>query len=524
MKFVLTALTIGALLISLSSAEAEQRYRYDLVVYGGTPAGVITARAAACQGEHVALVVPGKSIGGVVSGGLTATDTGRQETIGGMPREFFQRVGKRYDKDIAWCFEPHVAEEVFWEMALDAGVDVYQQHRLLETGGVQMLGRRIESIHTENGSVFYARVFADCSYEGDLMAQAGVSFTWGREGAAEYGETLAGVRPKDRNHQFDFPVPTRDADGNLLPEIGSQKPGEAGAADRKVQAYNFRMCLSDDPANRVAFPKPDGYSAARYRVAALWMEEFVRRNHRAPWISEVLLPVQMPKGKADFNNRGPFSTDYIGGSWDYPNASYARRAEIWRQHEDYTKGLLYFLANDPSVPAQLQAEINRWGLAADEFADNGHFPTQLYIREARRMAGEFVMTQRDIQTDLTKPDAIGMGSYNSDSHNVQRYEQQDGTVQNEGNMEVPVKPYEIPYRTLLPRSHEADNLLVPVCFSASHVAYSTLRMEPVYMIIGQAAGVAADIAIRSNCPVQKVDTEELRRMLREQGAVLQYPH
>ncbi|MCC6485427.1 MAG: FAD-dependent oxidoreductase [Armatimonadetes bacterium] len=504
-------------------AHAQGRYSYDVVVYGGTPAGVIAARAAACQGQRTALVVPGKRLGGVVSGGLTRTDFGRQETVGGMSREFFVRVGRRYQKDIAWFFEPHVAEEVFWEMARDAGVDIFQNHRLKEADGVRRARQRIWAVIAENGARFSAKVFVDCSYEGDLMAQAGVSYTWGRESVSDYGEDLAGVRPKDRNHQFDFAVPARDEEGRLLPEVGEQKRGDIGEGDRKVQAYNFRMCLSDDPANRVPFPKPEGYDPSRYRVLGLWLNGMAEQKGRAPHLDEALLPAEMPNRKWDFNNRGAFSTDYIGKSWEYPNASYARRAEIWREHEDYTKGLFYFLANDPSVPAELQAEINRFGLAADEFADNGHFPTQLYIREARRMAGDFVMTQADIQTELTKPDTIGMGSYGSDSHNVQRYEQADGTVQNEGNMEVPVQPYEIPYRVLLPRRQEAENLLVPVCLSASHVAYSTLRMEPVYMIIGQAAGVAADLAIRNRCAVQQIDTGELRRRLKEQGAVLSCP-
>ncbi len=521
MKIARLFLTIGVCLMNLPASAAPREYDYDVVVYGGTPAGVMAARAAACHGRRAALVIPGRYLGGVVSGGLTRTDYGRKETVGGMSLEFFRRVGERYGEEIAWFFEPHVAEAVFRDMALEAGVDVYPGHRLREHGGVVAQDGVIRAIRTENGVEFRGRVFIDCSYEGDLMARAGVAFTWGREGVGDYGETLAGVRPKDRNHQFDFPVPARDEEGRLLPEVGSQPRGEMGSGDRKVQAYNFRMCLTDDPAIRVPFPKPEGYDPRRFRVPALWMQEFVRLNGRSPRIDEILLPARMPNGKADFNNRGPFSTDYIGGSWEYPNASYARREQIWREHEDYTKGLFYFLANDPAVPRDLQESIRQWGLAADEFTDNGNFPTQLYIREARRMVGEFVMTQHDIQTDLVKPDSIGMGSYNSDSHNVQRYEQEDGTVQNEGNMEVPVRPYQIPYRVLLPRREQTRNLLVPVCCSASHVAYSTLRMEPVYMILGHAAGVAADLAISSARDVQDVDVAALRETLRQQGAVLE---
>lgn len=320
------------LLFSLSAGlagpAAAQTLRYDVVVYGGTPAGVMAARAAACQGLQVALLEPGRYLGGMMSGGLTRTDFGRKECVGGYSLEFFRRMGERYGEEVSWYFEPHAAEELFWEIVLEDGIDVYLHHQLKETGGVHMLGRHVDQLALENGSRFRALVFIDCSYEGDLMAQSGVTYAWGREGQSEYGEALAGVRPKDRNHQFDFAVPARDANGHLLPEIGSQPRGEIGSADRKVQAYNFRMCLTDVPANSIPFPRPEGYDPHRYKVLALWLQEFVRRNSRSPRVNEVLLPGRMPNGKADFNNRGPFSTDYIGGSWDYPDASYARRAEI----------------------------------------------------------------------------------------------------------------------------------------------------------------------------------------------------
>ena len=355
------------------------------------------------------------------------------------------------------------------------------------------------------------------------MAQAGVDFTWGREGVEQYGESLAGVRPKDRYHQFDFPVAAYDKEGpdqQLLPEVQTEPRGEIGAADRKVQAYNFRMILTDNPDNRIPFAKPAGYDPYRFELAARWLQGFVSHHGRAPRMDEILLPARIAGDrKWDFNNRGAFSTDYIGKSWEYPNASYARRAEIWKDHRRYTEELFYFLTTDPRVPRETQAEMARFGLAKDEFVDNGHWPYQLYVREARRMVGDYVVTQKDIQTELTKPDVIGMGSYNSDSHNVQRYVQPDGTAQNEGNMEVGVKPYQIPYRVLLPKRAQAVNLLVPVCFSASHVSYSTLRMEPQYMIIGQAAGVAAKMAIESRKAVQEIDTAALTERLRALGAV-----
>ena len=377
----------------------------------------------------------------------------------------------------------------------------------------------------ENGSVFRAQVFVDASYEGDLMAQAGISYTWGREGIDQYGESLAGVRPKDPNHQFDVPVSAYDEKGNLLPEIQTGPRGELGAGDQKIQAYNFRMILTNEPGLRVPFPQPADYDPGRYELLARFLAEFLRQESRLPRLDEILLPRAIANNKWDFNNRGPFSTDYIGGNWDYPNASYQGRAEIWHDHVEYTKGLFYFLAHDPRVPRSLHDELNEYGLARDEFVDNDYWPYQLYVRESRRMVGDFVMTHRDVQTDLTKLDVIGMGSYNSDSHNVQRYVTEQGHAQNEGNMEVPVTPYQIPYRLILPKQNQATNLLVTVCFSASHVTYSTLRMEPVYMIIGQAAGVAARMAIDEKVPLQEIDTTALTGKLRTQGAVMEWqPH
>jgi len=403
-----------------------------------------------------------------------------------------------------------------------AGVTVLFNRRLREKDGVRKSGARVEAITMENGEQYTARVFADCTYEGDLMAQAGVSFTWGRESAAQYNESLAGVRGETPKHQFLVDLAPSDASGRLLPEISAEPAGEPESADRKVQAYNFRMILSHDPANQVAYPKPAAYDAARFELLARLLDAMQKKQGRAPKLGEVISISPIPNHKADMNNNGAFSTDYIGKSWEYPNAGYARRAEIWRDHEEYTKGFFWFLAHDPRVPAELQKEVNEWGLARDEFTDNNNFPNQLYIREARRMVGEYVMVQKDIQTELTKPDAIGMGSYNSDSHNVQRIVSKDGFVRNEGDMQVPVQPYQIPYRVLTPKRAEARNLLVPVCFSASHVAYSTLRMEPQYMILGQAAGVAAAIALKSEKPVQEIAVSALQEKLKGQGAVFEW--
>lgn len=501
--------------------------KYDLVVYGGTASGVITAVAAARQGLSVVLLEPGRHLGGMATGGLSRTDFGKKEVIGGYALEFYWRVALKYGLDRyaqqeAWYYEPHVGEAVFREMLDQAQVHVVLSHRLRERQGVQKQGSNVIAITTEDGSVYSGSIFADCSYEGDLMAQAGLTYTWGRESSQQYAESLAGVRERTPFHQFLLPISAYDSDHHLLPEISPGPKGVTGAGDKKVQSYNFRMILSDDPANQVPFPKPPDYDLRRYELLARLLAAKTKQLGRAPRLQEVTLIAPIPNHKADFNNQGPFSTDYIGKSWDYPNASYARRAEIWQDHVNYTKGFFYFLAHDPRVPKPLQEEVNRWGLAKDEFEDTDHWPNQLYIREARRMVGDFVMTQKDEQTDLSKPDAIGMGSYNSDSHNVQRYVTPEGTVENEGDMQVAVKPYQIPYRVMLPKRNEATNLLVPVCLSASHVAYSSLRMEPQYMISGQAAGVAASLAIRNHVAVQDVDTHALSDTLVAEGAVMEY--
>ena len=517
MKRNLWVLVAAAVLVRTSGGAPAD---FEVLVYGGTAGGVMTAVSAARMGMKVALLEPGGHIGGMVSGGLSYTDVGRREVIGGDALEFYWRAGNHYGlpqylQSFAWYMEPKVAESILRDMLAQAGVTVLLGHRLREKDGVRKTGARMTSIAVENGSEFTAKVFADASYEGDLMAQAGVSFTWGRESSAQYGESLAGVRAETPKHQF--LVDLAPAGGEF-----SSDPGEPGAADRKVQAYNFRLILSHDPANQVPYPKPARYDPRRWDLAARLLDAMQRKLGRPQRMGEVLSIGPIPNRKADINNNGAISTDYIGKSWDYPNASYARRAEIWRDHEEYTREYLYFLAYDPRVPRSLQKEVNEWGFAKDEFVDNRNFPYQLYIREARRMVGAFVMTQRDIQSELTKPDAIGMGSYNSDSHNVQHFVDRDGFVRNEGDVQVPVQPYQIPYRVMLPKKIEAENLLVPVCFSASHVAYSTLRMEPQYMIIGQAAGVAAALAFRTGRAVQDVDAAELTRLLVGQGAILEY--
>jgi hypothetical protein len=513
------------LLLTLACSLSAQQ-SFDLVVYGGTAGGATTAVSAARNGLKVALLEPRRHIGGMVSGGLSGTDVGKREVIGGMALEYYFRAGRAYDlnrhlQELAWMPEPKVAEAVFRDWLKEAGVTVLEGQRLRLRDGVVKQGDRIVSITMENGKTYTAKYFADATYEGDLMAQAKVSYTYGREGVAQYGESLAGVRAVTESHQFAVDIPARGKDGKLLPEVSGDPRGEPGSADKRIQAYNFRVIATNVPANRLPWPKPANYSPARYELLALYLEAMTPYLGRPMTFNEVSLFRIIPNGKLDINNRGGFSSDYIGKNYDYPEGDYAMRERIWKEHEDYQKGLYYFLANDPRVPKPLQEEVRSYGLPKDEYLDTGHWPHQLYVREARRMVGEFVSTQKDLQTERSKADVIGMGSYNSDSHNVQRFVNAQGFVENEGDVQVPVKPYQIPYRVLVPKRNEATNLLVPVCFSASHISYSSMRMEPQYMILGHAAGLAAALAMRTGAAVQDIDVKAMQSQLLEEGAIFE---
>ena len=517
--------TIAGTLAIYPVCAPESNQPADLVVCGGTASGVMTAYSAAREGLRVVLLEPGAHVGGMVTGGLSATDLGRFTIIGGYARDFYVKAAAHYgvqnlDRSANWLSEPHVDEEIFHKMLNDAGVAVHFHEKLRETDGVALDGERIVSVTTSDGRRWPARVFADCTYEGDLMAQSKVAYTWGRESSQQYAESLAGVREHTPGHQFGWPVSAYDGRHRLLPEIDAGPLAAPGSGDKKVQAYNFRLILTNDPANRLPFTRPEGYDRTRFALLKRYLNQFQEHRGRAPRLMDIFNPVMIPNHKADFNNNGPFSMDYIGHSWDYPEGAFARRTALWQEHLLYTQSLLHFVSQDHSVPASLRAEVNEWGLPRDEFADTDHWPRQLYIREGRRMVGEYVMRQGDLQTDRSKADSIGMGSYNSDSHNIQRVAMADGAVENEGNVEVPVEPYEIPYRSITPRRAESENLLVPVCLSATHAAYSSVRMEPQYMIIGQAAGVAAALAIREGTAVQGISIMELQRKLRERGAVL----
>ncbi len=529
-----------------SSAPAEQVEKsVDVVVYGGTSAAVTAAVQAERMGKSVLIVCPERHLGGMSSGGLGFTDIGDKSVIGGLAREFYHRIWRHYQKPGAWrwqkpedfgnkgqgapaidgdrrtmwVFEPHVAERVFEEMLTEHGVPVYRGEWLDRDDGVKKEGPRILSITMQSGRTFRGRVFIDATYEGDLMAAAGVSYHVGREANDEYGEQWNGVQKAARHHGHYFKKPVDpyvvpgDPSSGLVPRISRDRPGADGQADGRIQAYCFRMCLTQVPENRAAFPKPAGYDPNEFELllrvlATGWREVFHKFD-----------PV--PNGKTDTNNHGPFSTDNIGMNYEYPEASYARRRAIVAEHEMYQKGLMYFLANDPRVPDDVRVPMSRWGLARDEFADNGHWPHQLYVREARRLAGRYVMTEHDCLARRQTPEPVGMGSYTMDSHNVQRYVTKEGFVQNEGDVGVkPPRPYQIAFGALVPKKTRCTNLLVPVCVSSSHIAYGSIRMEPVFMILGQSAAAAAGLAIDANCPVQDVDYGNLRERLLADGQIL----
>ncbi|HEV3004292.1 MAG TPA: FAD-dependent oxidoreductase [Pirellulales bacterium] len=497
------------LLLILSVTLSAVPDNLDVVVYGGTSGGVAAAVQAARLGKKVVLIEPSRHLGGLTSGGLGATDIGNKGAIGGISREFYGRVGKHYAKDEAWTFEPHVAEQVMNDLVREAGVSVVLGERLDLGAGVRKRAGRITSIVMESGREFAARVYIDASYEGDLMAKAGVSYHVGREANAVYDETFNGVQLGSTKHQFKVPVdpyltPGRPASG-LLPGIHAGSPGEHGQGDRRVQAYNFRMCLTDDPANRLPFPKPAGYDPLRY--------ELLLRYVQAGVFDALGSNLPMPNRKTDTNNNGAFSTDNIGTNYDYPDGDYATRERIFQEHVTYQQGLMWFLANDPRLPERVRSEVNRWGLCRDEFTDNGGWPHQLYIREARRMISDYVMTQHDCQGRRVADDSVGLAAYGMDSHNTQRWVK-DGQAINEGDVQVHgFRPYPIAYRSIVPKQEECDNLLVPVCLAASHIAYGSIRMEPVFMVLGQSAAVAAGLAIEGGVAVQDVDRKVLRERL-----------
>ncbi|MCL1888853.1 MAG: FAD-dependent oxidoreductase, partial [Kiritimatiellaeota bacterium] len=524
---LLAALTLCAL--NAQTAPEAQSIRRDIVIYGASSAGIAAAVQAVRMGKSVVIVEPGNRIGGLTTGGLGQTDIGNKQAIGGISLEFYKAVRKHYDDPASWkwqapgsyksggqsataggeaamwTFEPSAALKIYGDWARRDKIEIIKNERLDRSPkGIVKNGARIAAFRTGSGREFAGKMFIDATYEGDLMALAGVSHTVGREPNTLHKETLNGVQTRNsKNHQF-FPavdpyVRKGDPSSGLLPFIDPDGPGAEGAGDRRVQAYCYRMCLTDHPDNRIPFAKPDGYRED-------WYELLFRNFEAAPDIATakrwIWINSAMPNRKTDTNNRGALSTDFIGQNYDYPAADYETREQIAARHRLYQQGLMWTLANHPRVPAEIRAMVAPWGMTKDEFTEGGGWQEQLYIREARRMVGALVMTQRHCQGDETVEDPVGLAAYTMDSHNTQRHVDAAGHVRNEGNVEVSrgrdgkrFPPYPVSYRALIPREDECANLLVPVCMSATHIAYGSIRMEPVFMIFGQSAATAAALAI-----------------------------
>jgi FAD dependent oxidoreductase len=530
-----------AALVAPCNAWAQES-NSEIVIYGGTSGGVAAAVQARRMGKSVTLIEPTKFVGGLTTGGLGATDIGNKRCIGGISREFYERIGDYYNEPshwkqetreayfkkrqrggenekAMWTFEPSVATLVYTQMLADAKISVVFGERLDLKKGVVKEGTNIKKIVMESGRVFSGKAFIDATYEGDLMAKAGVSYHVGREANSKYGETINGLQIVGAtHHQFTKKVdPYRkpgDPTSGLLPGVWPAPTGKDGDGDHRIQAYNFRMCTTNSPGNRRAWPKPESYDELRFE---LLLRNFEAGDMRSPWN-----PVWMPNRKTDTNNNFAISTDNIGMNYDYPEADYATREKIWKEHETYQKGLMWTIANNPRVPESIRKEFNDIALAKDEFLDNDNWPRQLYVREARRMVSEYVMSEKNCKRQEIVPDSVGMGAYNMDSHNTQRYVTAEGYARNEGDIQIGTRPYPISYRSIRPRETECSNLLVPVCMAASHIAYGSIRMEPVFMVLGQSAATAASLAIDAGTSVQQVDYSKLSARLLADKQVLDF--
>lgn len=539
---------------------------YDIVVYGATSSGITAAIQSSRLDKKVLLIEPGHRIGGLTTGGLGQTDIGNKQAIGGISREFYQNIKNHYQKQVnwiwqkresyrdggqttsdsmenaMWTFEPSAALRVFKEMIRkEKNITLIYSQRLNRKSGVKKTGGKIVSIQMESGQIYQSKIFIDATYEGDLMAASGVSYIVGRESNSQYGESLNGVQANNESlalkktismnaahHNFIEGVDPYKRKGDpksgLLPFINPIKPGVEGVGDDKIQAYCYRMTLTNHPDNRISFSKPSGYQEIQY--------ELLFRNYEAakgsyekmysygdplvPWINS-----KMPNRKTDTNNQKGFSTDFIGQNYLYPEASYEERDKIAERHKKYQQGLMWTLAYHPRIPAQVRAIVSQWGTCKDEYDHEDGWPSQLYIREARRMISEYVMTQRNCEKLELAEDAIGMAAYGMDSHHVQRYVDLNGYVKNEGNVEAHlVSPFPISYRSIVPKKSELRNLLVPICLSASHIAFGSIRMEPVFMVLGQSAAIAAAMAIDNDWDLQHIPYDQLKLNLLKHKQIL----
>ncbi len=559
---IIQILSLSLILLMLNySGLFGQKKKYDVIIYGGTSAGVASAIQTSRMGKSVLIIEPTHRLGGLTTGGLGQTDIGNKHVIGGISREFYQNIRKYYDdpnnwkwqsrdaymdegqtktekgEDAMWTFEPSAALKVYHQMLSAEKIDIVYGERLNRKSGVIKKENRIESIEMENGSKYTGKMFIDATYEGDLMASAGVSYRVGRESNREYGETLNGVQANKisatlkwtlsrnaYNHNFidrvDPYIIKGDPKSGLLPYISENPPGVDGEGDNKIQAYCFRMTLTDHPDNRIPFKKPENYDELNYELlfrnyeaAQGPIEEmYAYGDNLVPWINS-----PMPNRKTDTNNQKGFSTDFIGQNYDYPDASYEEREKIVQAHRNYQQGLMWTLAYHPRIPEKVREKVSQWGTCKDEYEEESNgWQQQLYIREARRMLSDYVMTQKNCEGIEVVEDPIGMAAYGMDSHHIQRYVDVNGFVQNEGNVEAHgFSPYSISYRSIVPKKEECENLLVPICVSSTHIAFGSIRMEPVFMVLGQSAATAACQAIDEKSALQEIDCSLLHKSLVE---------
>ena len=559
----------GLVLLLAGLVRAAVPEEFDIVVYGSSPAAISTARQAGRMGKRVVIVSPETRIGGLTTGGLGQTDIGNKKAFGGIAREFYRDIARYYadeshwvrekrgdylpdgqctgskGADSMWTFEPSAALAVLERWERENGLDVRRGEALDRAKGrVKVEGegerRKIVSIVTLSGNVYRGKMFVDATYEGDLMAAAGVSYAVGREANDVYGETINGNAPDAQgawNHNLNDGISAYvkpgDRSSGLLPGVEPFNPAEKpGGGDRRVQAYCFRMCLTDVPENRIPFAKPENYDERNYELLfrdyeAAWSRPGVRPTGARVWPGSAIPSImsRMPNRKTDSNNRCGFSTDFIGANWSWPEASYEERERILRAHLDYQRGLMWTLANHPRIPAEVRTYFSKFGTCRDEFADGfgDGWQRQLYVREARRMVGDYVMTELNCRGTVVASRPVAMGAYTMDSHHVRRVETKDGFVRNEGNVEdhgFP-EPYGIDYGAIIPKRGECANLFVPVCLSASHIAFGSIRMEPVFFALGQVAGTAAALAINAGCSVQDLAYAPLRRRLLADGQILE---
>jgi hypothetical protein len=550
---VLASLIMG-LSASTGWSAPDRMDTYDIVVYGGTSGGVIAAVQAARMGKTIVLIEPGKHLGGLTSGGLGWVDVGNPQTIGGLAHDYFHKVWEYYQDDAAWkwekkhelrgqhpplppenqtmwVLEPSVAERLFDQMVVEAGVTVVRNERLNRQDGVKKVGLKIVSIAMESGRVFQGKAFIDATYEGDLMAASGVSYIVGREPNSRYNETINGIRPLPPPGRFPAKIdPYRvkgDPTSGLLPRVYPDWGGKVGDGDRGVQAYNYRMCLTKIPENRVPVDKPSDYEEENYEILFRFIEgggmEGDAFRSRLTGEHDFFKPDPVPNAKTDSNNNGYISTDFVGMNWDYPEGDYATRERIAKAHEQWQRGLIWTLQNHPRIPEKTRRYYAPWGLAKDEFTDNGHWPFQLYVREARRMISDYVVTEHTALGKDVAPDSVGLGSYHMDSHAIKLFVSPEGYVTSEGGMFVHIpEPFGISYRAIVPKRGECENLLVPVCSSATHAAYGSIRMEPVFMVLGQSAATAASLAIDRGVAVQALPYTALRERLLADGQIVDW--